>query len=134
MRANICLACLLFCSVVTAGERVPLFKKFFGSGTLSEKLFQETVLKLNGFEQYNFQSAYRNDNTTAMYSDKKRTACWLKRHDTDELADLIAQEIAEYKYPVFRYANWVGYCTVGDTEELAQKVKYILIGAGEWRE
>jgi len=129
-------ACGIFLVSVSslAADRVPLFKKLFNSGTLGEQLFQETIQKLNAFDQYQFQSAYKNASTWAMFSEKKRTACWLKRHDTDDLADQLVQEIAEHKHPVFRYANWVGYCTVGDTEELASKVKYILIGAKEWRE
>lgn len=129
-------ACLILYSVreVFPTERVPLFKKIFNTGTLSEKLFVGTVEKLNRFAAYEFHEAYKIDNTWAYYSEKNRTSCWLKRYDTDELADLLANEIAEFEQPVFRYANWVGYCGLGNTEDLATKARYILIGVGEWKE
>ena len=104
------------------------------SGTLSDKLFEDTVMKLNRFDAYEFTEAYKSEDTRAFFSGKRGTVCWLKRHDEDELADLLALEISDFKYPVFRYANWVGYCLAGDTEDLANKVRYILIGAGEWKE
>lgn len=115
-------------------DRIPLIRKILGSGTHSDKTFVETIAKLNAFPQYEFVQAYQTESTHAYHSGKARTACWLKRYDEDELADRLAAEMADYKSPVFRYGNWVGYCLNGDTEELATKVRYILIGAGEWKE
>lgn len=115
-------------------DRIPLIRKILGSGTHSDKTFRETIAKLNAFPQYAFSEAYHNETTHAYHSGRARTACWLKRYDEDELADRLAAEMAEFKSPVFRYGNWVGYCLNGDTEELATKVRYILIGAGEWKE
>lgn len=117
-----------------AAEGLPLLRSIFGNATLGEARFRETINKLNRYGEYAFAEAYRSEQTLAFYSGKGNTSCWLKHHDSDDYADKLTQEIAEHKYPVFRYGNWLGYCTAGDTEKLASQVRYILIGAGEWRE
>lgn len=119
--------------LAAAGRGPNLFHYIF-SGTLGKKTFLDTIKKLNSFPAYEFYEAYNSESTLAYYSDKNRSSCWLKRHASDELADRLVVEISDFKYPVFRYANWVGYCIIGDTEDLATKARYILIGAGEWRE
>lgn len=119
---------------VLSANRKPLIRKILSSATHSEKTFAETVAKLNRFPEYAFVEAYRNETTHAYYSAKFRMGCWLQSYDEDDLAGRIVTDLTEFKSPAFRYGNWVGYCLDGDTEELARKVRYILIGAGEWRE
>jgi hypothetical protein len=131
------LAALFFCAppfAAVVGEGLPLLRSIFGNATLGEARFRETINKLNRYEEYAFAEAYRSEQTLAFYSGKGNSSCWLKHHDSDDYADKLTQEIAEFRNPVFRYGNWVGYCTFGDTETLALRVRSILIGAGEWRE
>jgi hypothetical protein len=131
------LAALFFCAlpfVAVGAEGLPLLRSIFGNATLGEARFRETINKLNRYGEYAFAEAYRSEQTLAFYSGRGNSSCWLKHHDSDDYADKLTQEMAEHKYPVFRYANWVGHCTAGDTEKLASQVRYILIGAGEWRE
>lgn len=131
------IAAFFFCAlpIVSAGaEGLPLLRGIFANATFGEARFRETINKLNRYGEYAFAEAYRNEQTLAFYSAKGNTSCWLKHHDSDDYADKLTREIAEHKYAVFRYGNWVGYCTAGDTQKLASQVRYILIGAGEWRE
>lgn len=126
---------IFFCSTAALwSDKLPLLRRVFSSPDLSEKLFLETVAKLNRFEAYAFTEAYRNDATRAVFSGRARSVCWLRFHSDDELADQQARELADFKTPVFRYANWVGFCLAGDTEDLAAKVRFILIGAGAWKD
>lgn len=126
---------IFFCLTAALGaEKLPLLRRIFGSPDLSEKLFLETVAKLNRFESYAFTEAYRSDATHAVFSGRAGSVCWLRFHNDDELADQQARELADYKTPVFRYANWVGFCLAGDAEDLAAKVRLILIGAGAWKD
>lgn len=114
-------------------DGIPLLRRLFGRATLGEARFRETIGKLNRFAEYGFIEAYRTETTLAFYSAKASTLCWLLHHDSDDYADRLARDLAEFKVPVFRYGNWVGYCPSGDVEKLAEAVRYILVGAGEWR-
>lgn len=133
LRGVILLLSILAVSALSA-EGLPLLRSIFGNATLGEARLRETINKLNRYPEYAFIQAYQTDDTLAFYSSRGGRACWLKFHASDELADKLAVEMAEHKFPVFRYANWVGFCPAGDTEKLANQVRYILIGAGEWRE
>lgn len=115
-------------------EGLPLLRNLFSTATFGEDRLKETIKKLNKNPKYAFIKAYQNDRTLAYYSGLRYAACWLKAHDSDELADKLAREMAELQTPVFRYGNWIGYCTAGDTVEFAEEVRRILKDAGEWRE
>lgn len=119
---------------VFAADSLPLLRKLFGSASFGESRFRETIAKLNNYEEHAFVEAYRTETTWAFYSNKKNSSCWLRHHESDEYADRLSRELAEFRMPVFRYGNWVGNCTAGDTEKLASQIRYILLGTGEWRE
>lgn len=127
------IALALCCSALNA-KSLSLYEKFFGTGTHDDKLFRDIVAKLNALPQYGFIEAYRNDTAWAFYSEKNRVVCWLKRYSDDETANVIAEESTESRTPLFRYGNIVGFCLNGDIEHFAKQVRYILVGAGEWRE
>jgi hypothetical protein len=126
--------CLAAAPGLIHGQAFRWLDRLFGGGTIGADTYKASIQKLNGYPQYRFREAYRTEKTWAFYSDANRTQCWLKLYDSDGLADLITQEIADHHEPIFRYGNWIGYCQAGDTEALAKKVRYILIGAGEWKE
>ncbi len=121
-------------SSAAAAKSQSLYERFFGSGTHDDKLFRDLVAKLNALPQYRFIEAYRNDTAWAFYSENNRVVCWLKRYSDDETANTIAEESTEFRTPLFRYGNILGFCLGGDIEHFARQVRYILVGAGEWRD
>jgi len=125
---------LLLFSTVAEAKSLSLYEKFFGTGTHDDKLFTDIVQKLNMLPQYRFVEAYRNDTAWAFYSERNKAVCWLKRYSDDETAGIIAEESTEFRTPLFRYGNLLGFCLGGDIEHFARQVRYILVGAGEWRE
>lgn len=140
IRSSFCatawLALVFSCATPRAArsEGLPLLRNLFNTATFGEDRLKETTKKLNKNPKYAFIKAYHNDRTLAYYSGLRYASCWLKAHDSDELADKLAREMAEQHAPVFRYGNWIGYCPAGDTLELADEVRRILKDAGEWRE
>lgn len=134
MRAIILAGYLVFLPACAYAVKIPLLRAFFGKQTFGEGFFGEVVTKLNASAAYAFAPAFRNEKVIAYYSDRNRNLCWLKHYELDETADALAREIAGYRQAVFRYGNFVGYCLQGDTAGLAERVRFILVEAGKWKE